>query len=52
VKQKSEHKNLVVVTSAISGATNALIQSAVDAANGNSLTAEKTTRELTLRHHD
>jgi len=49
---KSEHKNLVVVTSAISGATNALIQSAVDAANGNSLTAEKTTRELTLRHHE
>lgn len=49
---KQEHENLVVVTSAISGATNSLIQSAVDAANGKLNTAEKTARELTFRHHE
>ncbi len=49
---KAERKNLVIVTSAISGATNLLIKSAVDAASGNSLTAEKAVRELTLRHHE
>ncbi len=48
---KREHPNLVVVTSAISGATNLLIQSAVDASHGNITTAEKTARELTTRHH-
>ncbi len=49
---KAERPNLVVVTSAISGATNALIKSATDAAAGNLTTAEKTARELTVRHHD
>ncbi len=49
---KAERENLVVVTSAISGATNLLIQSATDAAEGNGLTSEKAARELTLRHHE
>lgn len=48
---KAERGNVVVVTSAISGATNMLIQSAQDAARGNIGTAEKTVRELTTRHH-
>ncbi len=49
---KADRENLVVVTSAISGATNLLIKSATEAAQGNGLTAEKTARELTLRHHE
>jgi aspartate kinase len=49
---KAERENLVVVTSAISGATNGLIKSAVDASNGNLTTAEKTAHELTTRHHE
>lgn len=51
VDTKQRYPNLVVVTSAISGATNRLIQSAVDAANGDIATAEKTVHELTERHH-
>lgn len=51
VDTKRDHPNLVVVTSAISGATNRLIQSALDAANGDITTAEKTVHELTERHH-
>lgn len=51
-RTKKEHQNLVVVTSAISGATNDLIQSAKDAARGNLSTAEKTAKELTVRHHE
>lgn len=51
-RSKAERPNLVVVISAISGATNALIKSAMDAAAGNLATAEKTARELTVRHHD
>lgn len=51
VETKKTHPNLVVVTSALSGATNGLIKSAVDAASGNLSTAEKTVQELTERHH-
>lgn len=51
VDAKKTHPNLVVVTSAISGATNRLINSAIDAANGDLSTAEKTVHELTERHH-
>ncbi|HOG20981.1 MAG TPA: aspartate kinase [Flexilinea sp.] len=49
---KKEYPNLVVVTSAISGATDALIKSATDASSGNLTTAEKTAHELTARHHE
>lgn len=49
---QKEHPNLIVVTSAISGVTNLLIKSAKDAAQGNLVTAEKTARELTTRHHE
>ena len=49
---KAERDNLVVVTSAISGVTNSLIKSALDASNGNLTTAENTAQQLTTRHHE
>ncbi len=51
-RTRQERQNVVVVTSAISGATNLLIKSATDAAAGDLSSAEKAAHELTTRHHE
>ena len=53
VKQaRAEWGNVVVVTSAISGATNAMLESATQAAHGNLQTLIETERSLFARHQE